>query len=52
MFMELQRELVGEVRMAMYEEWWNLWQRLMPIMPSKVIVICTTTVSLTCSAAG
>ena len=41
-FMELQRDLVGEVRMAMYEEWWNLWQRLMPIMPSKMVYLKPT----------
>eukprot|EP01047_Picozoa_sp_COSAG01_P078159 COSAG01_NODE_14334_length_1466_cov_7.322604_2_plen_233_part_00 len=38
-FMELQRTMVGPVRMAMYEEWWNMWMRVMPIHPSKMVYL-------------
>lgn len=33
-FMELQRELVGEMLMKMYDEWWDMWARLMPFKPT------------------
>lgn len=29
-FMELQRDVVGPMRMAMYEKWWGEWVRLLP----------------------
>ncbi len=38
-FMELQRELVGSRWMSMYEEWWSLWNKLMPILPTHFIYL-------------
>ena len=41
-FMELQRELVGPMRMAMYERWWALWSRVMPFKPTKIVYLKPT----------
>jgi len=41
-FMELQRELVGPVRMEMYDLWWKMWSRVMPIHPKKVVYLKPT----------
>jgi len=38
-FMELQRELVGEMRMNLYEEWWDMWAVLMPILPTHMVYL-------------
>ena len=38
-FMELQRELVGPRRMEMYDKWWNMWSRLMPFQPDKMVYL-------------
>jgi deoxyadenosine/deoxycytidine kinase len=31
LFIEMQKEIVGEMRMKMYYEWWNLWKKIYPI---------------------
>jgi len=41
-FMELQREMVGAVRMAMYNKWWGLWTQLVPFTPQKVVYLKPT----------
>lgn len=38
-FMELQRELVGARRMEMYDRWWALWSRLMPVRPTHFVYL-------------
>lgn len=38
-FMELQRELCGPRRMEMYERWWNMWMRIMPFAPNKILYL-------------
>jgi deoxyadenosine/deoxycytidine kinase len=38
-FMELQRDLCGPRRMEMYERWWNLWMRIMPFAPNKIVYL-------------
>lgn len=41
-FMELQRDLVGPVRMEMYDRWWNMWSQIMPIRPQKIVYLKPT----------
>lgn len=38
-FMELQRELVGPMRMQMYETWWEEWEQMMPICPTHFVYL-------------
>lgn len=41
-FMELQRVISGPMLMAMYEYWWRMWNRIMPLQPSKFIYLKPT----------
>lgn len=41
-FMELQREMVGPLLMRMYEEWWDMWARAMPIRPTQFVYLKPT----------
>ena len=38
-FMELQRDLCGPRRMEMYDRWWNMWMRVMPFAPTKIVYL-------------
>ena len=41
-FMELQRKLVGPMRMRMYEDWWGMWTQVMPFTPTKIVYLKPT----------
>lgn len=41
-FMELLRELVGELRMKMYEQWCELWAYIMPMRVDKWVLLDTS----------
>jgi deoxyadenosine/deoxycytidine kinase len=41
-FMELLRDLVGELRMTMYEQWCNLWAYIMPMRVDKWVLLDTS----------
>lgn len=41
-FMELQREMVGPVRMNMYDEWWAMWSQVSPLQPDKIVYLKPT----------
>jgi deoxyadenosine/deoxycytidine kinase len=41
-FMELQRDLCGPRRMEMYDRWWNMWMRIMPFAPNKMVYLKPT----------
>jgi deoxyadenosine/deoxycytidine kinase len=38
-FMELQRDLLGPQRMDRYDEWWEMWNKIMPIAPNRAIYL-------------
>jgi len=41
-FMELLRDIVGEMRMTMYEQWCDIWAYIMPITPNKWVLLNTS----------
>lgn len=41
-FMELQREMVGPMLMAMYDEWWSVWSKVSPLQPDKIVYLKPT----------
>ncbi len=41
-FVELLKPLIGEVRMQMYNQWCDLWMYLMPMKPTKWILLDTS----------
>lgn len=38
-FMELQRDIIPPVFMVMYDGWWDMWARLMPIAPTHQVYL-------------
>jgi deoxyadenosine/deoxycytidine kinase len=41
-FVELLRDLMGPIRMRMYNEWWDMWNMLLPIKVEKWILLNTS----------
>jgi len=41
-FMELLKDIVGEMRMTMYEQWCDTWAYIMPMKPSKWVLLNTS----------
>lgn len=41
-FVELLKDLMGPIRMRMYNEWWNMWNMLLPIKVDKWILLNTS----------
>lgn len=41
-FVELLRELLGPIRMEMYETWWNMWSSLLDIKITKWVLLDTS----------
>jgi deoxyadenosine/deoxycytidine kinase len=41
-FVELLRELMGPVRMQMYDTWWNMWSSLLDIKMTKWVLLDTS----------
>ena len=41
-FMELLKECVGDLRMSMYNTWWNMWSYIMPMRVDKWVLLDTS----------
>ena len=41
-FVELLRDVMGPVRMEMYNQWWDMWISLMPMLPNKWVFLNTS----------
>jgi len=41
-FVELLKETLGPIRLAMYNQWWDMWSLLMPMLPTKWILLNTS----------
>lgn len=40
-FVEMLKEQMGPIRMKMYDEWWDMWHKIMPFEPSAVVYLDT-----------
>ena len=41
-FVELLRDVMGPIRMEMYNQWWDMWVSLMPMLPNKWVFLNTS----------
>lgn len=41
-FVELLKDVLGPIRMNMYNQWWDMWTSLMPMLPNKWILLNTS----------
>ena len=41
-FLELLKDLIGELRMSMYNKWWDMWSYIMPMNVDKWILLDTS----------
>ena len=41
-FVELLKDDMGPIRMEMYNQWWDMWTSLMPMIPNKWILLNTS----------
>lgn len=41
-FVELLKDDMGPIRMEMYNQWWDMWTSLMPVLPNKWILLNTS----------
>jgi deoxyadenosine/deoxycytidine kinase len=41
-FVELLRDVMGPIRMEMYNQWWDMWISLMPMLPNKWVFLNTS----------
>ena len=41
-FVELLKDTLGPIRMEMYNQWWDMWSSLMPMIPNKWIFLNTS----------
>lgn len=41
-FVELLKDVMGPIRMEMYNQWWDMWSSLMPMLPQKWVLLNTS----------
>ena len=41
-FLELLKDLIGELRMSMYNKWWDMWSYIMPMRVDKWVLLDTS----------
>ena len=41
-FVELLKDTLGPIRMEMYNQWWDMWSSLMPMIPNKWVFLNTS----------
>jgi deoxyadenosine/deoxycytidine kinase len=41
-FVELLKDVLGPIRMEMYNQWWDMWISLMPMLPNKWVFLNTS----------
>lgn len=41
-FVELLKDVMGPIRMEMYNQWWDMWVSLMPMLPNKWVFLNTS----------
>ena len=41
-FVELLKDTLGPIRLEMYNQWWDMWSAIMPMLPNKWILLNTS----------